>query len=316
MELELRHLRVLCTIADSGSVGRAAVVRGASQPATSTQLRRIEGILGAPLFERTAAGVAPTSFGVEVLAAAREVLARIDGLGRLPGEEPGQARQEVRLAAVGPLLLPGLLGRARHQRPDLLFGVSAGHRCSDIVELLELEQADVAIAVDYPGAELRHSPAVAHRGIVTEPALVALPAGHQLCHRAEIALAELAEETWLLAPEDGAGWPGVFHRACAEAGFRAATVQEFHGGRMELQDMVAAGLGISIVQPTTRPPGDVVVKPLAGTPIRVRQLLLWRTAGVDPEVVETLFGAATAAYRELVAGSPRPWCYDLSMNAI
>ncbi|MDH6135480.1 DNA-binding transcriptional LysR family regulator [Kitasatospora sp. MAA4] len=313
MDLELRHLRVLCTIADSGSVGRAAAVLGASQPATSTQLRRIERNLGAPLFERTASGVVPTCFGVEVLAAAREVLARIDGLGRLPGEGPPPVRQqEVRLLATTTSILPGLLGRARQQRPDLLFTVSTVHRCSDVVELLELEKADAAIAVDYPGLELRHSQAVAHRGIATEPAFVALPAGHQLGHRAEIALAELAEETWLLAPDDGAGWPAVFHRACAAAGFSAARVQEFRDGRLELQDMIAAGLGISIVRGTTRPLGEVVVRPLTGTPIGVRHVLLWRTAAMGGEIVEALFGAATAAYRDLLAGR----CYGSTSDAI
>lgn len=67
---------------------------------------------------------------------------------------------------------------------------------------------DAAIAVDYPGMELRHSDAVAYRGIVTEPTFVALAAGHRLRHRTEVALADLAEEPWFVTPDDGAGWPG------------------------------------------------------------------------------------------------------------
>lgn len=211
--------------------------------------------------------------------------------------------------ATSTLILPGLLGRTRRQRPDLLLTVNAVQRISEVVELLELEKADVAIAVDYPGLELRHSRAVAHRDIATEPAFVALPAGHRLGRRTEIALADLAEETWLLAPDDGAGWPEVFHRACAAAGFAAVAVREFCGGRLELQDMIAAGLGISIVRASTRPLGEVVVRPLTGMPIRVRHLLVWRTAAVGGEIAEALFGAATAAHRDLVAGVPQvqPW---------
>ncbi|GAA2244605.1 MULTISPECIES: LysR family transcriptional regulator [Kitasatospora] len=304
MELELRHLRVLCTIADTGSVGRAAVALGASQPATSTQLRRIERHLGAPLFERTASGVAPTGFGTEVLAAAREVLARADCLGRRSAEEAAQSRRELRLAATNSPILPGLLSRARAQMPDLLFTVSSVYRSSEIVELLEQDSLDVAIAVDYPGMELRHSETVAHRGIVTEPSFVALAAGHRLRHRTEIALADLAEEAWFLTPDDGAGWPGVFLTACASAGFAPATVHEFLGDRLELQDMIADGLGVSVVQATTRPLADVVVKPLMGTPLWARYLLAWRPAAMTGTVVEALFGAATAAYRELIAGSP------------
>ncbi|WP_031075673.1 LysR family transcriptional regulator [Streptomyces sp. NRRL WC-3742] len=303
MELELRHLRVLCAIADTGSVGRAAALLGASQPATSTQLRRIERHLGAPLFERTAAGVAPTGFGAEVVAAARELLTRADCLGRrTQGAEP--VPRELRLAATNSPILPGLVTRARHQRPGQRFTLSSVYRSSDIVDLLERGEADVAVAVDYPGRELRHSEAVAHRGIVTEPAFVALPAGHRLRHNTEVALVDLAGEEWFLTPDDGAGWHRVFHRACAAAGFAPATVHEYLGGRLELQEMIAAGLGVSVVQATTRPLAEVVVKPLVGTPIWMRQLLVWRPAGVGGEVVETLFGAAAAAYRDLIAAAP------------
>ncbi|MFJ4674397.1 LysR family transcriptional regulator [Kitasatospora sp. NPDC088783] len=106
MDLELRHLRVLRAIADSGSVGRAAAAIGVSQPATSTQLRRIERRLGAAVFDRTAAGVVPTIFGAEVLAAAREVLAWVDRLGRgaIPGG--GRPHRELRLAADRPPCCP------------------------------------------------------------------------------------------------------------------------------------------------------------------------------------------------------------------
>ncbi|MER8184953.1 LysR family transcriptional regulator [Kitasatospora sp. NPDC094015] len=309
MELELRHLRVLCAIADTGSVGRAAALLGASQPATSTQLRRIERYLGAPLFERAASGVLPTCFGLEVLADAREVLARADRLGRRGSAGDAPAPRMLRLAATLSPVLPGLLTRARRQRPALRLSVSSVYRSSDILDLLEQGGADAGLAVDYPGREVRHSPAVAHRSIATEPTFVALPAGHRLRHRTEIALADLAAETWLLTPDDGAGWHAVFHGACAAAGFAPTTVHEFLGGRLELQELIATGLGISVVQATTRPLLDVVVKPLAGTPIWFRQLLVWRREAVDEEEVETLFGSAASAYRALVAVSPhyRAW---------
>lgn len=137
MELELRHLRVLCAIADTGSVGRAAAQLGSSQPATSTQLRRIERHLGAPLFERTTSGVAPTGFGAEVLAAAREVLARADCLGRRSIDETAAGRRELRLAATNSPVLPGMLSRLRSQLPELQVTVSSVYRSSDIVDLLE-----------------------------------------------------------------------------------------------------------------------------------------------------------------------------------
>ena len=108
MELELRHLRALCAIADAGSVGRAAAILGYSQQAMSTQLQRIEHHFGRPLFERAVSGVELTPYDAEVLARARDVLARADAIGHRPtGDAPG-TRRTLRLAATNSPVLPGM----------------------------------------------------------------------------------------------------------------------------------------------------------------------------------------------------------------
>ncbi|WP_414166542.1 LysR family transcriptional regulator [Streptoverticillium reticulum] len=309
MDLELRHLRVLCAIADAGSVGRAATGLGYSQPAMSTQLRRIERFFGEPLFVRRTSGVELTRYGVEVVAQARDVLARAAAIGRRPAGGTARARRSLRLAATNSPVLSGMVMRLRTLLPGLDVTVSSVYASSEIVELLEHGEVDAAIAADYPGRELRHSPAVAHRGIVTEPSFVALPAHHRLRHCPEVALADLADDAWFLTPDDGAGWPGVFYAACGSAGFTPVAVHEFLGDRVELQDMIAEGLGVSVVQATHRPVSDVLVKPLAGTPLWCRYVLAWRREGLADEVADTLFGSATAAYRELIAHSAhfRAW---------
>ncbi|MCQ4082180.1 LysR family transcriptional regulator [Streptomyces sp. RB6PN25] len=308
MELELRHLRALCAIADAGSMGRAAAEVGCSQQAMSTQLRRIELYFGEPLFERSTVGVRPTRYGVEVIARARDVLVRAEAIGRRPVEDGGP-RPALRLAATNSPILSGMVGRVRTELPDLVLTVSSVYESSQIVELLERGGLDAAIGVDYPGLELRHSDAVAHRGIVTEPSFVALPAGHRLKYRMEVALADLAEDSWFLTPDDGAGWPGVFYAACAAAGFIPAVVHEFLGDRLQLQNMIAEGLGVSLVQATTRPIPGVIVRPLIGTPLWCRYLLAWRKVSVAEGVLVTLFGSASASYRDLIARAPhfRAW---------
>lgn len=303
MELELRHLRALCAIADAGSVGRAAAELGTSQQAVSTQLHRIELHLGEPLFERNTAGVRPTRYGAEVVARARDVLDRVEALGRRPVED-APSRPALRLAATNSPILSGMVARVRTGSPDLVLTVSSVYESSQIVELLETGALDAAIGVDYPGLELSHSDAVGHRGIVTEPSFVALPADHRLKHRTEVALADLAGDSWFITPDDGAGWPGVLYTACEAAGFTPARVHEFLGDRLQLQNMIADGLGVSLVQATTRPIPGVIIRPLAGTPLWARYLLAWRRESVADEVVATLFGAACASYRELIARVP------------
>ncbi|MGW2899246.1 LysR family transcriptional regulator, partial [Streptomyces sp. NPDC001212] len=80
MELEVRHLRVLCAIADHGSLHQAARQLGMAQPSLSTQLRRIERALGGQLFLRTRAGCRPTPLGHAVLGRARPLVAELAAL--------------------------------------------------------------------------------------------------------------------------------------------------------------------------------------------------------------------------------------------
>ncbi|MFF8731842.1 LysR family transcriptional regulator [Streptomyces sp. NPDC015171] len=307
MELELRHLRVLCAIADAGSVGRAATQLGYSQPAVSTQLRRIERHLGEPLFERGPSGVRPTRYGAEVVEQARDVLARAAAIGHRPAAaRPGRT---LRVAATNSPMLSGTVSRIRARLPELTLAVTSVYASSRIVELLEEGAVDAAIAADYPGMELRHSAAVRHRGIVTEPTFVALPSRHRLRRSAQVQLADLAEDAWFVTPDDGAGWPGVFYDACAAAGFTPVTVHEWLGDQTQLQSMIADGVGVSLVQPTLRPIPHVLVKPLVGTPLWCRYVLAWRPDRVTDDVVETLAQSAMAAYRDLVAQAPhlRTW---------
>ncbi|MFB7599675.1 LysR family transcriptional regulator [Streptomyces sp. NPDC056160] len=305
MELELRHLRMLCTIADTMSLGRAATVLGCSQPAVSSQLKRIERLMGEVLFLRGSSGVTPTRFGVEVVVQAREVVALADAIGRRStAGARGTDRVVLRVAATNTPILPGLLQRARAVLPALTAQVSSVYSSAEIVGLLEEDRLDAAVAVDYPGQELSHSAAVVRRGIVTEPSFVALPAHHPASGQLDVPLLDLAGDAWFLTPDDGAGWPGVCYDAFRAAGFAPVTVHEFLGDRDQLQRMIADGLGISVVQATCKPSPGVVVKPLAGTPLWCRYVLVWHRERVSDEVAETLFGAALATYEELIARAP------------
>jgi DNA-binding transcriptional LysR family regulator len=302
--LELRHLRTLCAIADTGSLRRAAALQGYSQPAMTTQLQRIENLFGEPLFERSSTGVVPTPFGVELVAQARDVLARVGAMGRhttRPTTDPGKV---LRLAATNTPILSGLVARIRSALPDLTLTVSSVYSSAEIVELLENDGLDAAIGVDYPGQELSHSAAITHRGIITEPCFVAMPTSHRLAQRVEISLTELADDAWFLTPDDGAGWPGVVYTACQVAGFQPATVHEFLGDRRQLHNMIAEGMGVAVVQATFEPTDGVTVKSLIGTPLWCRYLLAWRLGGVSDDVADALHRHAVAAYRDLITFAP------------
>jgi DNA-binding transcriptional LysR family regulator len=78
--LKMRHLILLLRIQQHGSLTRVAEQMASSQPAITNALAEVEGMFGAPLFDRSVRGMAPTALGKVVLARAQ---AMINDLGHL-----------------------------------------------------------------------------------------------------------------------------------------------------------------------------------------------------------------------------------------
>src|SRR6059058_4617035 len=66
--LKLRDLHILRTVAEAGSMGRAAKALAMSQPAVSKGIADLEDAVGVPLLERTPHGAEPTRYGRVLLA--------------------------------------------------------------------------------------------------------------------------------------------------------------------------------------------------------------------------------------------------------
>ena len=78
--LKMKHLLLLRSISELGTLTRVAERMATSQPAVTQALAELESLFGAPLFLRSARGMEPTELGALVLARARGMLA--DAIGR------------------------------------------------------------------------------------------------------------------------------------------------------------------------------------------------------------------------------------------
>ena len=82
--LDLNSLRSFVTIAEAGSMTRAASRLFMTQSAISMQIKRLENSLGFSVFERSAQGMSPTTEGEQLLHFANQMLALNDeAMGRL-----------------------------------------------------------------------------------------------------------------------------------------------------------------------------------------------------------------------------------------
>lgn len=152
---DLDSLALLLEVASTGSLGRAAVAHGISQPAVSARIQGMERLVGFPLVSRTARGSDLTPAGRLLVAWAGEVLdaaAVLDaGIDSLRGDRDGRLRVAASLT-VAEYLLPSWLVRLAAARPETAVSLAASN------------SADVAVAVLAGTAEL---------GFVEGPDLVA-----------------------------------------------------------------------------------------------------------------------------------------------
>ena len=120
--LSLRDLEYAVAVAELRHFGRAAEQCGVSQAGLSEQVRKLEGLLGAALFERTSRRISVTPEGEVLLRQARHVLdaarALLETAQRRAEPLDGPVRLGV-IATLGPYYLPGLLREVRASFPRL-----------------------------------------------------------------------------------------------------------------------------------------------------------------------------------------------------
>lgn len=102
--LDLGTLRSFVTIADAGSMTRAATRLFMTQSAISMQIKRLEKSLGFRVLERSAQGMSPTSEGEQLLHFANQMLAINDeAMGRLTSPD---FEGQIRLGVPGDVIYP------------------------------------------------------------------------------------------------------------------------------------------------------------------------------------------------------------------
>lgn len=297
MDLEVRHFRLVEAVAHAGSITKAAVALGVSQPALTAQLQRIERRLGGELFNRDRLGSHPTALGEVVLAHARAVLATVDGLDRSLRQQRAGTPTHVRVAAT-----PGTITSAMTTLvPAVLPGATVDLRVTGDrdtqLELLADGRLELVVCQEAPGHELRVPPTLVKAVIATEPLFVGVAADSPLAASEEIDLAAVAGDRWFTAAITDDWFAGYMRDVCLQHG---VPVPELRSLDLEIAaELAAVGEGVMLLQAASRARPGVVTRPLAGAPLQTRHLIVWSTDGPLPEAaMQQLHRDAVICYWE------------------
>lgn len=265
--LDVGALRMVQAVAEHGTLTAAAASLGVSQPAVSQHLRRLERRLGTALLDRsgrtvrlTEAGRVLARHGATVTAALHAAAAEV---GALAGLRAGVVRL-VAFPSACAALVPRALADLSGQHAGLSVTLAEAEP-PEALALLASGDADVVLAFTHEPGGRPGDERLVHRHLLDDPTLVALPAGHPGAGPAPLALADLADETWI------AGCPrcrGHLLAAGRAAGFepRIAYATDDYPAVLGL---VAAGLGVALLPGLVRGTADgvagVVLRPATGT---------------------------------------------------
>jgi DNA-binding transcriptional LysR family regulator len=242
-DIELRHLRYFVAVAEELHFGRAALRLHLAQPPLSQQIRKLEEILGYPLFLRTSRAVKLTSAGEVFLERAKRTLRNVQ-------EDMEEARSVgrgeegfLRVGFIGSAMLtplPAMLGRYRRLYPKVNLQLHESYTSAVVQKLLkgELDAGFLRDSGQVSGLEIEP--------LFSEPFIAVVPKKHPLAKHKAISVKELRDEPFVFfSPSAGTLAYEKPVSICEEYGFRPHVVQEAPQW-LTIMRLIGAGLGVTI----------------------------------------------------------------------
>jgi len=240
LQVELRHLRTMVALRDTGSLVEAADRVFLTQSALSHQLKELEARVGCALFIRKTRPVRFTSSGNRLLRLADEILPRVHSAGidlqRLAGGEAGRILMAIECHSCFEWLLPAI-DTYRDRWPDVELDISSGFHFAPLPALARGD-LDLVITAD-PIEEL----GVHYFPLFSYEAQLAVAKDHVLIDQQWIEPKDLADEVVITYPVDTQRLD-IFTNFLDPAGVEPKRIRRAELTTMIIQ-LVASGRGVA-----------------------------------------------------------------------
>lgn len=291
--MTLTEMRYIVALARERHFGRAAEACHVSQPTLSVALKKVEGQLGAALFERTAADVRITALGERIVNQCRRVLEEAIRLEEIAGSAGDPMTGPLRVGVIytiAPYLFPKLIPALHQYAPAMPLFLKEDFT-ANLIPALKAGELDV-IVIALPFAE----PGLVAQAVYDEPFRVVVPANHPWVDRSAIPADELDGQNLLLLGQGNCFRDQVLE-SCPRLTAPDALAHSLEGGSLEtIRYMVASGAGVAVMPSTAADPllenePMVRVLPFSGSPPQRTVGLVWRVTFPRPQAIDAMRAA-------------------------
>lgn len=284
----LKQLQYLVALAEHCHFGHAAESCHVTQSTLSAGIRDLEGILQAPIAERTKRSVMLTPLGETLTKQARDLLRAAKDMVDMAHSSREPLSGTIRLGAIptiGPYLLPRVLSGLYEKYPRLKLYLRED-QTSRLLEKLETGHLDmILMALPYAMEGM-------HKELLFEDKFqLACPPNHQLASYKNINFKDIANEPLLLL-EEGHCLRDHALAACHLEG--RSKIEGFEATSLPtLVQMVAGGLGLTLLPQLAIDTGfanqlELSLVPLSGNAVSRQIGLVWRKSSPRTEEFQML----------------------------
>ncbi|MFJ4291178.1 LysR family transcriptional regulator [Cupriavidus sp. NPDC089707] len=258
--MDIKQLRALLAIAETGSATKAAELLRIVQPAVSRHVRLLEEELGVELFERERHGMVLTEAGRTLVEYGRRALQELD---RAKAEITPARGAITGMAVIGllpstcELLAAELVATVKARHPQLVVRINVGY-AGNLLDWLEAGDVEVALLYD-----TKSSPRLQVEALLDEQLYLVGPAG--TLAPGEEQTVERFRDLPLILPNAPHGLRSVVEHACAVAGFSPTIAVETNSLAVQ-KNLVAKGFGHTVL-PSSAVSEEMEDGILAGAPI-------------------------------------------------
>ena len=241
MNITLKQLKILEAIIETNSYTKAAKTLFMTQPAVSMQIKQMETQIGLPLFDRDGKKISPTQAGLELLHYAENIRQQLKEAAQVMEELKGMKRGKLHLtmASTANYFAPQLIAAFHRKYPAAQVTLDVSNR-TGLLDALNHNVTDMVIMGKPPQShKLTGIP------FIDNPLVVIAAPSHPLANRPQIALAEVADEPFIVREGDSGT------RIAIERFFAKHDLQLIAGMEMNrseaIKQAVMAELGLGIV---------------------------------------------------------------------